>query len=244
MKKKFLAGISILIFWEILALIIHNDIYLPYPIDVFKAMLNSVIQIAFYQNVLYTVTRTVISVTLAYLVGFALALVSYKNQTFRKAFFPFHLLTKSIPNISYIIIALIWLGPTASGILIIFLIVFPIFYSNILESLDSIDEDYVNIRKVYSDMPIKTLLTVEIKMISVSLLNSLRNGFALGLKVGIMSELIGQNKYGIGRELNYYRMYLDMTNIFNYTLWIILLLYAIDKLFAYIIERERKEFRR
>jgi NitT/TauT family transport system permease protein len=63
----------------------------------------------------------------------------------------------------------------------------------------------------------------------------------LGLKVGIMAEILGQVRSGIGRSMNYARLNLDTAGIVAWTIVIILLSVGIDLLFSWLQAQRMKE---
>ena len=59
-------------------------------------------------------------------------------------------------------------------------------------------------------------------------------------QVGVMAEIIGQVQLGIGRQLNIARFNMDMTAIFAWTLWIILLLLILEWIRKYSMDKLKK----
>ena len=72
------------------------------------------------------------------------------------------------------------------------------------------------------------LRRVYIPLLSSSIQASLANGISLTFKVGVMSEIMGQVQMGIGRQMNICRLTSDMTGVFAWTGWIILILLFMD----------------
>ena len=74
------------------------------------------------------------------------------------------------------------------------------------------------------------LRRVYLPLLSSSIQASLSNGISLTFKVGVMSEIMGQVPMGIGRQMNLCRLTSDMTGVFAWTGWIILILLLMDAL--------------
>ena len=73
------------------------------------------------------------------------------------------------------------------------------------------------------------------------MLSTGKTAAGLGLKVGIMAEILGQVRSGIGRSMNYARLNLDTAGIVAWTIVIILLSVLIDGIFSWLQTQRMKE---
>lgn len=230
MKKNgtILSVIILLGIWQIAAWSIHNDFLMPYPIEVLSTMIKQCSDISFYSILFATLSRSLCGLLVAFLIGGICAILSFYFVYFKHCISPIILLTKSIPNIAYIIIILVWFGSESSAVIITFLILFPVIYANIYEGLQSMDQDLKDVLRIYPEKRMTTLYKVYLPMLVPTINASLSSGLGLSFKVGVMAEIIGQVQIGVGRQLNIARFNMDMTTIFAWTLWIIILLIIID----------------
>ena len=72
-----LSCVAFLIIWEIIALIIKNDIYLPTVGQTLNYLKEIMVEKRFYLDILLTVTRTSISFIVAFIVSLILGLSAY-----------------------------------------------------------------------------------------------------------------------------------------------------------------------
>ena len=149
---------------------------------------------------------------------------------FHDLFYPILLLTRSVPNISYIIVILLWFGSESSAAIVSFLIIFPTIYSSLYSGLQHMDENLKRVVQLYPESRWYLLRRVYLPLLSSSIQASLSNGISLTFKVGVMSEIMGQVPMGIGRQMNLCRLTSDMTGVFAWTGWIILILLLMDAL--------------
>ena len=111
MKKRRLITVVILaLTWWFAANSIANNILLPYPWDVALTMSAQLQKSNFYWSILHTLSRLFQGLTLAMLFGVLLGYVCALRSKIDDYFMPVITALKTIPNISFIIIALIWLG--------------------------------------------------------------------------------------------------------------------------------------
>ncbi|MEG0469917.1 MAG: ABC transporter permease, partial [Longicatena sp.] len=96
--------------WQIISIQIDNDFLIPYPLEVIKMMGQQLMSASFYEIVFATLLRSFLGLTIAFVVAFLCAYYAYRYTVFKDIFYPILLLTRSVPNIAYIIIILVWFG--------------------------------------------------------------------------------------------------------------------------------------
>lgn len=235
MKKKApLTLIVILLFWCVIASMVDNPYIMPKPFDVFSLMFTQTRNASFYQAIAFTVYRSVSGLIIAFVLALVIGLLAGLHRRVEDLFSPIYLLTKSIPNISYILIALIWTNNETAVKIISFMILFPMFYSNIVSGIHQIDRDLIDVTKIYPEKWYRMIFRVYLPCIETYLLASLSNGMGLAFKVGVMAEILGSVSPGIGRQFQLCRIDSNMIGIFAWTIWIILILYLIEFLIKWI----------
>lgn len=235
-RKLRIAGafLLLLILWHCLATALENEIILPYPIDVVKTMLNQLQNHWFYTALLHTLIRIICGFLLALIIALLTAFLTYLYPWTADLLYPVLLLTRSIPNISYILIVLFWCSPQTSVIVISFLILFPTIYSTLYQGLNECPKAYLDVMKIYPGSKRFDIFHVYLPYLRPYLYTASTFGLSLALKVGIMAEILGQASDGIGRQLNICRSNLDMAGVFAWTVWIITLLFLLDHLLTLI----------
>jgi len=59
-------------------------------------------------------------------------------------------------------------------------------------------------------------------MLKNEFFESLKTGIGLGVKVCVMAEILSQVKTGIGKEMNISRLNLDISSVFGWTCWLMI----------------------
>ena len=126
-----LACVTFLIIWEVLALIINNDIYIPTINQTLNSLKEIIVEKRFYLDVLSTIGRTITSFIVAFLLALILGLSSYSFRIVRNFLKPINAFLQSIPNMVLIVLALIWFNKDNTPYIIGFAVVFPILYDTI-----------------------------------------------------------------------------------------------------------------
>lgn len=230
-KYRILASILLLILlWQMIAFNLDNDFLFPYPIDVLQVMGKHITTTLFYQVIFATIARSLCGFLLAFVSAFLCAYCAYQSTIFKDLFYPILLLTRSVPNVAYIIIVLVWFGAEKSATIVSFLIIFPTIYSNLSSGLQSIDTNVKKVITLYPESEWYRIRKIYIPLLRRFIEASLSTGISLTFKVGVMAEILGQVQMGIGRQLNLCRITSDMAGIFAWTGWIIFILVLMEVL--------------
>ena len=142
--KKY--GIKLLVFcfwlliWEIAGRIIKQELFLPSP----KSVIFSIIDLSksrdFWISIANSFIRIIYGFFLGLITGTILAILSYKSRVIYELIWPLMKIIKSTPVASFIILALVWISAKNLSVLISFLMVMPIGFSNLLHGLQSTDK--------------------------------------------------------------------------------------------------------
>ena len=143
---------------------------------------------------------------------------------------------KSIPVASFIIIALIWLTSSQLSIVIVFLIVLPVIYTNILNGIKNIDGKILETATIFRLSWKKRLLYIWLPQIKPFIFSASSISMGLAWKSGVAAEIIGIPSGSIGEELYYSKVYLNTTDLFTWTVIIIILSVGFEKIFSLLLK--------
>src|SRR5699024_8074446 len=96
--------------------------------------------------------RTVCGFMLAVVLVVALAGLAAASVRLRELLLPFVVTIKSIPVASFVILVLIWVSSRNLSVLISFLMVFPVIYTNVLDGISQMDGQLLEMAQVF-DIP-------------------------------------------------------------------------------------------
>ena len=240
-KRRFITILILIILWQSMALLVDREILIPLPSHVFTQMFNDLSDPSFYYTVFTTLFRVIKGLALAVSIALIMGVTGGLYPKVADYFSVINDIIKSIPNISYIIIILIWLGSESSVIIVSFFILFPTFYANVLLAMNSLSKDLQDVMKVYPESSYHKLIKVYLPQIYPYLLSALRVGFGLGFKVSVMAEILTQVQIGVGKQLSFDRNMLDMTGIFAWTIWIIIISLLVENIFSWSLKTSKIE---
>lgn len=224
-----------LIVWEIASISIGQEILLVSPVDVLIKISQLVLEGKFWHAIGFTLVRIVGGFLLALVLGIALAVVSVRYKFIRELLEPFIRTVKAIPVASFIILVLIWISSANLSIVISFLMVFPIIYTNIYEGIVQTNPKMIEMANVF-----KMDLKQQVRYIYCSqVLPYLQSACSISLgmcwKAGIAAEVIGMPNDSIGENLYNAKVFFDTPALFAWTVVIICISIIFEKLFMKLI---------
>lgn len=229
MKK---AGIWFLyaLIWEGAALMVHRAIILPSFTAVLTQMIAQMSTPVLYVSLFSSLFRVVIGTLIALILALTTSLLVESYPILKPWFRPLVLVSKTIPNITYILIILIWFSREMTVSIITLLILFPVLYSHLSTAIETTLPEYNDLRALFPENYFHRLIKVILPLIKPHLIESIQTAISLGFKVGVMAELLGQVQPGLGYQLYLAKLDLNTTALFAYTGWMILTVVLTDKL--------------
>lgn len=240
-KKEIVKKISVIIFWIfiwlIASLIMDNRLLLPSPIDVLRSLFELLKFKDFYLMIANTFFRIISGFILATILGIILSVLAYKSSIFKLFVQPLLSIIKATPVASIIILALVWISSKNLSVFISFLMVLPTIYTSILKGLESTDKKMLEMAMVFKVKGYKLVRYIYIPSIKPYLVSA--SSLALGLcwKAGVAAEVIGLPSKTMGEALYTAKIYLNTSELFAWTLFIVAISFAVEKLFISLLNR-------
>nr|WP_317282594.1 ABC transporter permease subunit [uncultured Sellimonas sp.] len=226
-----------LLVWQAVSVSIGQEILLVSPVVVLKRLFELVQTRELWYSILFSLIRILGGFLLAMVTGVLMAGLSYRFKRIRELLAPAVLTIKAIPVASFVILVLIWVPSENLSVVISFLMVFPVIYTNVLNGIESMDQKLLEMAEVF-ELSART----RIRYIYVSqVLPFFRAGCSLGLglcwKAGVAAEVIGLPDKSIGEQLYNAKVYLNTPDLFAWTIVIVLISLLFEKLFLATIDR-------
>ena len=226
-----------LLVWQAVSVSIGQEILLVSPVVVLKRLFELVQTRELWYSILFSLIRILGGFLLAMVNGVLMAGLSYRFKRIRELLAPAVLTIKAIPVASFVILVLIWVPSENLSVVISFLMVFPVIYTNVLNGIESMDQKLLEMAEVF-ELSART----RIRYIYVSqVLPFFRAGCSLGLglcwKAGVAAEVIGLPDKSIGEQLYNAKVYLNTPDLFAWTIVIVLISLLFEKLFLATIDR-------
>lgn len=219
-----------LILWQAGAVALGHDILLVSPLRVLVRLTELVGQADFWRSILHSLMRIGGGFLLGTLAAVTLALMAARYRRVRELLAPLMLTVKSVPVASFVILALFWVSSQNLAVLIVFLMVLPVNYLNTLSGIDQIDPRLREMAEVFRIPRLRRALQIELPQVLPAFRTGCQLSLGLCWKAGVAAEVIGMPKGSIGERLQQAKVYLDTPDLFAWTVVILMVSWAFEKL--------------
>lgn len=231
------------IVWYILSLLVGREIILPSPISVILKLTVLGKTASFYLSCLMSILRITIGLLSGTVFGILLAVLTTRSKLFDKLISPALSVIRSTPVASFILMAFFWIGQEIIPIFISFLMVTPIIWNSVVLGIRSVDRELSEMCRVMQFSTRKKLKLLYIPTVFPSFASGFKNSLGLAWKAGISAEVIcSAIAYGIGSSLQDAKVYLETTELFAWTVTVVIISLILEKIFAKITDRSIKRY--
>ena len=221
--------------WHGLSLYIGHDILLVSPVSVVQRLAQLVLETDFWKSILFSASRITAGFILAVVSGILLAALSASFRRAEEFFAPVILFAKATPVASFIILVLIWVSSRNLSVLISFIMVLPIIYTNVLNGIRSTDPKLLEVAEVFGIPAYRRIMYIYVSQVMPFFRSACLVGLGLCWKAGIAAEVIGIPGGSIGQKLYMAKIYFATPDLFAWTLTIIIVSLVFEKMFMLLI---------
>lgn len=221
--------------WQLGAMALHQSILLVSPVQVLVRLAQLAVTLAFWRAIAYSLCRIVLGFLAGILLGTVLAALSARFRHVEELLAPAMLAVRSIPVASFIILALILFSSRNLAVLISFLMVLPILYANVLEGIRAADGQLLEMAQLFRIPPRRRIRYVYLPQVLPYFRSACSSALGLCWKAGIAAEVIGMPRGSIGERLQQAKVYLDTPDLFAWTLVIVLVSLAFERVFTWLM---------
>ena len=232
-----LAAAFWIVLWQIAAMALNQKILLVSPLMVVQKLFELLPTGEFWSAVCFSFLRITLGFLLAALCGTVLAALAARFSVVRALAAPVIRGIKSIPVASFLILVLLWVPSRNLSVVISFLMVLPIVYSNVLTGAESMDRKLTEMAEVFQVSLPRRLRYLYLPQILPFFRSACASGLGLCWKAGIAAEVIGLPDGSIGERLYEAKIYLETPDLFAWTVVIVLISLLFERLFLYLLER-------
>lgn len=227
-KLSIISRISIIFIWILLSKAVNNEVIVPSIESTFISMIKIIEDPNFLNTIKYTLFRTLIGFSISLLLAMATGILSSISKVIYNLMVPILKFLNSIPTIAIIVLALIWLNNEFVPMVVGFIMIFPVLYETILNSILNVDQNIIQMANLYKVGKMGIVKNIYIPNILYNLSSIFNSVLGINLKMVIAGEVLAQPKYAIGSSLQLQRMYLNTSGVFAWIVIILLISGMID----------------
>ena len=235
--KTLAAAACWILVWQAAAWAVGSDLLLPSPIVTAKAFISLAGTAVFWKSCALTLLRVFAGFLLGILAGTALGVITAVSGLFKVLLDPLRSVVKAAPVTSFIILVLLYLSSALTPMFIAFLMVLPIAWTNVAAGIASTDAQLLEMAEVFGFSRAKKLKTVYAPSVLPHFLSACTTGLGFAWKSGVTAEVIAHPAFGVGKAIYESKLYLETPDLFAWTAAVIILSFALEKLFVLIVGR-------
>lgn len=215
------AVVLALLVWQGLAMSVGQQLLVPSPLSVLIRLGGIWRDAGFWGTVWFTTRKIVAGFLLGLVWGVGLGALAGRFSLLEILFRPWAVMVKSIPVASFIIICLIWMSSEDLSVFISFLMVLPMIYTNVLQSIRSVDGQMLEAVKVFRLSWPKRVVYLWLPQMKPYLLSACTVSLGISWKAGIAAEIIGIPAGSIGRMFYDAKVYFNTVDLFAWTVIVV-----------------------
>jgi len=236
-----IAGVaSILIIWQVAAMNYGNSAMFPAVTDIFSELWKMFTDLRFYLSLLFTIMRGLVGFFIAASMATLLAATALHQQSWKLFIHPWVVTIRSIPVISLVLIALIWLAPPNLPAFIAFFTMFPILYQHLLSGLEHTDPKLIEMARVFRKNALERLLHIYLPAARKHIYTGISTAMGFGWRAVIIGEVLASPPFGIGTSMKKAQAYINMPELLAWTLIAVFISFGFEYLIQKLSVRKRK----
>lgn len=226
---KLLAAAAWLVLWQLCCVLIGKPLLFPSPLLVLETLLTLMQSVLFWQTVFTSLCKVLLAFGLAVLSGSLLAALASAWPWLRSLLQPPMALIRATPVASFTMLVLVWIHSQWLPVLVAYLMVLPMVYENVCEGIANTDPQLLEMAQVYHLSFRKKLRFLYLPAVLPFFTSACINGMGFAWKSGIAAEIIGLPSLTIGKQIHDSKIYVEIPQLFAWTLVVILLSIMLEK---------------
>ncbi len=226
-----------LLLWQFASTAVGSEFLFPSPISVAKRFSELAVQKSFWVDCLYSLGRISLGCVLGVLFGTLLGALTAFFKPLYEFFSPLLTMIKTTPVASFIILVLVWVKRSNVPVVIAFLMVVPVMWSNVAQGIKGADEKKLEMAKMFEFSRLKKLRMIYIPEAVPSFVSGCTTAIGFSWKAGIAAEVLSTPENSVGNALYCAKINLEYADLFAWTAAVIMMSFIVEKAFAGIIAK-------
>ncbi|MCL2168658.1 MAG: ABC transporter permease subunit [Defluviitaleaceae bacterium] len=231
LKKLGVAAFWFLV-WEGAARLIANQFVIVGPVDAFGRLFELALTLDFWTSINFSILRILLGFGLSMAIGVLLAIICHMSGIARALITPAINVIKAVPVVSIALLLTFSLSPSMLSIAFALLTVLPIFFFNTLKGIENTDKNLLEMAEVFRVGMLRKIRHIYVPSVTPFVVSAAESGLGFAWKASIAGEVISMaTREGIGGSMHAARQWLLTPDLWAWTITIVLLSFAMEKLF-------------
>lgn len=216
-----------------------NELLLPYPTTVLRALAKLVVTASFWRSVGASLLRIFGGLAAGVAVGSLLAALTGASRMANWLLSPAIRVVRATPVASFILLILLWTDRDAVPVIVSALMVVPVVWETVAQGIASTDGKLLEMAKAYRFSRWKTIRLIYLPSIKPYFTAALTNAVGLAWKSGSAAEVLCVPKYALGSRIYQAKLYLEIPELFAWTVTVISLSSLLEKGLTLVLRKQK-----
>ena len=226
--------------WHISAIAIGQELLFPTPVAVIKRLFELCTTVNFYKIIGHSLLRILVGMIIGTLAGALGGLFTAFSTIARDFFAPILSVIKATPVASFIILLVLYVSRDLTPLIIALMMVTPIVWTGVETGILNTDKDLLEMAKLYKISRGKQIKHIFLPSITPYFLAALKSSLGMAWKAGIAAEVLLQPLISIGKMIFDSKISLETTDLFAWTVVVVILSVIIEKAFVVTLTKALK----
>jgi NitT/TauT family transport system permease protein len=235
-RQTFVSLLVFAICWETLS---HLAPYLgipPFAIPSFVKIAKSLADITPI-DVVVTLARVVAALIVSFVLGVAMAMAMYRSEALDNYLHPMIRILMAVPVVSWILFAVLWFPGVEFRIGFVLVVVCgPVFLVDTLDAMRSVPRELRHMIQSFRPTTFDFFRKLMLPAIVPTIFTSWKVNISLAIRVVTIAELVGAVT-GIGHQLSVAEELFSVSDVFAWTLVLVVLLFLLEAVVARVEKR-------
>lgn len=200
--------------WAVAYFAVGNELLVPSFWDCLSAFGSLWKGTGFMAALFFSLLRVLIAFAVSFILAALFAVISYLVPAFCRFFAMIVAFLRTAPTMALLLIILVWSSAGVAPVIVAFLSLFPMLYTAILAALSGVDENLVEMSKVYNVPLKKQILQLYIPAALPYVTREAGGALSFSLKLVVSAEVLAETYKSLGGMMQEAKVYLDVPLLF------------------------------
>ena len=214
---------------------------MPSPIDTLKSIKEIVLSVSGWRSIGMTVLRILCGYLLGCGTGVILAVLTAHFRACDWLLKPLRSLIKTTPITSFALILLVSVVSGMVPVIVAMIVVVPMIWQTTEETIKNRSVQLSEMSQIYLT-PWKKLRYVSLPQILPHFFASASTALGFAWKAVITAEILALPKFGIGRQMQFHKIHVEIPELFAWTLLVILLSVLLESIIRFLLRKAGQRY--
>lgn len=234
--SRLLAAAFWLAAWQLVASFVSPVLFAG-PVRTFSRLFELSMLSDFWRTIFTSLGRIALGLCAGFLIGGLAAVLAHLSGLLRALFEPLLAMMKSVPVACVVVVALIWMRSPWIAAMVSCFVSAPVVYASLCSGFDAMDRQLGEAFALYHVSFLRRVRYYYLSELAPSLYACCRTSIGMAWKAGVAGEVIGLPDYSIGEQIYLAKNYLNIEDLFAWTIVILVISALCEKLLVYLLKR-------